>query len=645
METQRARVPVDRDSVQSGHDASEETSGVVSVRDIVARAASTALLTTSETTGGTLPAADLPARPRPATTHSWRQRWRGLAGALLLAFCFAGWRVFAGTVRAPTLEQSLTLQLQREGLTVEQPANIVWLTTAPNWLGVRSALVSAHRERELHDIYYLDARVSGSSVIDVYSLTNNTRTSSADETLLVGARAFAAYAAKVGDAYDAVVLVDTRGEAPELTRSWPWYAKLQNAITNYQDTGRGRAFGMRRYRLAAPASALSLQPAHGLLHASVDGQPLVISPFRDGPALGAELAKFERANKGQPGTITWVVDTVRRVPAIGRAPIEWLEHTVFGVTDRITRAYHEFVKTDTAAEVKQALSGSHLPGASAPTPVVEPIVNAEHAGVVVADTLAPELPEVPENIGWPPAALTPVLPVSQATDKVAGEGAWLPVENDAFVASNANGPPLFYQTFIRVDPKRVYTRVYVTMWDPRQVQLGMVMGTKEPESATGETGNGMIPRDAYVMSHLVGAFNGGFQAMHGEFGMMAGKRVYLPPKPFAATVAVFEDGTTGMGPVRTRGTRPSRTRRSPKTWWRCARTSRVSSRAGAGILGSAGGGALRRKLRASRRISIARACASRTKVSWATSGANRWAPKSSARRCKRRVVRAECIST
>jgi hypothetical protein len=35
--------------------------------------------------------------------------------------------------------------------------------------------------------------------------------------------------------------------------------------------------------------------------------------------------------------------------------------------------------------------------------------------------------------------------------------------------------------------------------------------------------------------------------MHGEFGMMAGKRVFLPPKPYAATVAVFEDGTTGLG--------------------------------------------------------------------------------------------------
>ncbi|QQR88899.1 MAG: hypothetical protein IPJ88_11775 [Myxococcales bacterium] len=35
--------------------------------------------------------------------------------------------------------------------------------------------------------------------------------------------------------------------------------------------------------------------------------------------------------------------------------------------------------------------------------------------------------------------------------------------------------------------------------------------------------------------------------MHGEFGMMADGRVYLPPKPWAATVAVYDDGHVGMG--------------------------------------------------------------------------------------------------
>jgi hypothetical protein len=459
-------------------------------------------------------------------SKAFAQRWRLIGALLIVVASFGAWRAFAGASRARTLERSLVRHLQPSGLAID-PAQIVWLARQPNWLGVRPALFCAHRGNELHDIYYADIRVSGPSVIDVYALTNTTRTSSADEDVLVATRDHVAYAARVGAVYNALVVLDTRGESSTLTRRWPWYARLQNAITNLQDTGRVRAFGVHRYDFENPVGTLTLSGSNGLFHALADGQPIVIDPKRERPLQGAELIEFERAEKGQPGAITWVVDTVRRVSWIGRGPIDWLEHTVFGLTDRASRAYHEVVSTDTAAEVKQALGVPKLP----------------------APHVAPEAPkqpevveEVKEDIAWPPPALTHVL-----ADAVQGEGIWQPVINDPFAAVNPNGPPLFYQTFIRVDPQRDYTRVYVTMWDPRQVQLGMVMGTKEPESATGETGNGMIPRDPFVLSHLVGAFNGGFQAMHGEFGMMAGKRVYLPPKPYAATVAVFEDGTTGLG--------------------------------------------------------------------------------------------------
>ena len=536
METQG--VPID--SVHNGHDASLETSAVVDMREVTTRSGlaptrERELDSQARDTWGSRVAKRLRLPPLPP-------RWRGpglLIAVVCAVICIGTWSTFSGAVRAPTLEQSLAGQLRLRGLSVD-PAHVVWLSARPSWFGIRPALMLARHDGELRDIYYADVRTSGKLVLGVHSLTNTTRTSSADEDLLVGNGTFAAYAARVGDAYDALMVVDARGEPAELTRSWPWYAKLQNAITNYQDTGRARAFGLRRYRFSNPVGTLTLAAGEGMLRGVADGQPLSISPRRDAPVVGPELAKLERAQKGRPGTITWVVDTVRRIPSVGRAPIDWLEHTVFGVADRVSRAYHEFVKTDTAAEVKQALSVSELPHASAQTLLqsLPPLDDSEHLD---SENTALQ-PDSHAPADWPPAPMAPLL-----TDKVDGEGVWLPVEHDAFAATNPNGPPLFYQSFIRVDPQRTYTRVYITMWDPRQVQLGMVMGTKEPESATGETGNGLIPRDPYVMSHLVGAFNGGFQAMHGEFGMMAGKRVYLPPKPFAATVAVFEDGSTGMG--------------------------------------------------------------------------------------------------
>jgi hypothetical protein len=123
----------------------------------------------------------------------------------------------------------------------------------------------------------------------------------------------------------------------------------------------------------------------------------------------------------------------------------------------------------------------------------------------------------------------------------------MPIVDDPFVKERAHTPPALYQTFLRVDPERLYVRVYIVLWDPRQVQLHMVAGTREPESATGETGSGMIPRQEETFDSLIGAFNGGFQALHGEFGMMAGGRVYLPPKPWAATVALYDDGRVALG--------------------------------------------------------------------------------------------------
>jgi hypothetical protein len=75
----------------------------------------------------------------------------------------------------------------------------------------------------------------------------------------------------------------------------------------------------------------------------------------------------------------------------------------------------------------------------------------------------------------------------------------------------------------------------------------MVPGTEEPQSATGEPGSGTIPRDPETIGRVVAAFNGGFQSTHGDYGMMVEHRLLVPPRPYAATVAVLDDGTTGFG--------------------------------------------------------------------------------------------------
>ena len=75
---------------------------------------------------------------------------------------------------------------------------------------------------------------------------------------MVAVGPFVAFAVQVGARYAAVSVLDTRGEPLELTARWPARARIQNAITNLQDTGRIEGFGRVRYALGDGAEQLAL---------------------------------------------------------------------------------------------------------------------------------------------------------------------------------------------------------------------------------------------------------------------------------------------------------------------------------------------------------------------------------------------------
>jgi hypothetical protein len=426
---------------------------------------------------------------------------------------------------APTLEEALAEVARRSGVRVD-PSTVVWLEEDAGPLTMRGALFLGRRAGQLNDLYFAEVRPGGEgTALDVAWLTNLTRTASAEEEQLVRMGRWLAYATRVGERFDAVVIVDARGEPEGLTADWPTRARWMNRITNLQETGRTEGFGMRRYQLAERAEALSLSHRDGHFLADLGGALLEIDPARTEPIEGEELVELQPQTKGMPETVSWMVDTVRNVSWVGPEPIEWLENRVFWLKDAAQRGYHAVFGQPDAEETAQEVAEDLA--------MPEEVDEERIAMLTVTD---PEL-------GWPPAALEPVI----EQPAVEGEGRWIPIVDDPYVNRYPNAPPPFYQTFLRADPERAFTRVYVTIWDPRQVQLRMQAGVREPESATGQRGTGMIPRDEGTLRLLVGAFNGGFQALHGEFGMMANGRVYLPPKPWAATVAVFDDGRVGMG--------------------------------------------------------------------------------------------------
>lgn len=458
---------------------------------------------------------------------AWFARRRRLFVALaILLLLLVGIRFWGSGANESSAERSLQAVLLRSGIRVTEDT-ILWLAEHEGPWSLRPALFLAHQDGELDDVWYAEIRPGrGGSILDVSSVVNLTETPSANEEGLVRVGDHALFFSRAGEHIEALTVFDVRGEPESSVAEFTRMQRIQHAITNLQETGRTAGFGRTRFQWRHPRAELRMD---------VDGARVVLAADEH-PPLSIDLERLEVVEgedeverqihvAGVPGGITWVVDTVRNLSFVGPAPIEWLENRVFALEDAWNRARHAVLGSgDTEEEAWADLGVAR---------VSEPLDEERRALLTAREA----------ELGWPPPAMSPVI----TDEPMQGEGEWITVIDDPFVNQYPGAPPAFVQSFVRPDPLRPYVRVYVTMWDPRQVQLRMMPGTREPRSATGDLGAGRIPRDERTIRMLVGAFNGGFQAMHGEFGMMAEGRVYLPPKPWAATVAVFNDGRVGMG--------------------------------------------------------------------------------------------------
>ena len=127
-----------------------------------------------------------------------------------------------------------------------------------------------------------------------------------------------------------------------------------------------------------------------------------------------------------------------------------------------------------------------------------------------------------------PPAFAPPFP------KVAAEhdGRWFPMR-----APWDAGPIAMYKAQVHPDPKRPFAAVAVVAMDLTQLDLALVAGTDEPKSQQVPRADrpGLVP--AADQARLVAAFNGGFKAMHGNYGMRIGDKTFLPPRSIACSVA------------------------------------------------------------------------------------------------------------
>jgi hypothetical protein len=378
-------------------------------------------------------------------------------------------------------------------------------------------MLLAHRAGEPPDVYLGELRLSPEGrVLELTNIYNITDTSAVGEENLVVHGERAAWTVGASGKTYSVGLADLRGEAAPSEPDWTLVARAQDAITKRQETGSWSGIERRSFKLDSAAGRVVLGFSGDTLVVDADGRVARIAAGGRARTTDDTLLRESEHGRARPGNlVTWAVDRVRALPWFGSDRMQALKAVSFAALDLMERAVGAVTGDDGADRIAEEIG--ELPRSAALRELRDP------------------------DTGWPPPALEPVFKTP-----LEGEGQWVPLD-EPFVLKNPGLPAPLAFTFVRVDRDRPYAQVFVTLWDPRQVELHTMTGTVEPKSATGETGPGIVPRKPEVMGRLLGGFNGGFQATHGEFGMMAEGVVYLPPKPYAATVAELKDGSTAFG--------------------------------------------------------------------------------------------------
>jgi hypothetical protein len=381
---------------------------------------------------------------------------------------------------------------------------------------------NAPADAETLDLFAVDARLSPEGqLLDVGDAHNLTKSTNADEGLPIVRGSLVAYAVEVDDRPEAVQVLDLAGHDvrayDELTRTEKWQVKL----ADLQGTGNSHGVKKTVFALTPPPKTVNLAfRDDGLLEIKTDppsDPPLVVDPMKGTAPPEAHVRATPEGVIAKPPTFgPWMSDRLRAASWFGDEKNQMLKAVVFTTMEWV-KGKKAALTGDTGADQAKEDLGSIATVQGGPTNFIDP------------------------ETGWPPKPLDPML-----KPPLAGEGQWIRLDDDPFITQIPGNATPFVTTFVRTDPGAQQTRVYVTLWDPRLIALHMEAGTVEPVSATGEAGTGQIPREPEVVRKLVAGFNGGFQATHGEFGMQAEGVLYLPPKPYAATVAEMTDGTTAF---------------------------------------------------------------------------------------------------
>lgn len=217
-----------------------------------------------------------------------------------------------------------------------------------------------------------------------------------------------------------------------------------------------------------------------------------------------------------------VANTLRAI--IGKENVTRLEEFAYSVEDRVNRT----LKADSEPKAYWDVPARDTEQApAAPPPMGQAGAQAQEA----EGEKEKELPVFrPEDVG----------PVHESWS-AAGDGQWVPITDPR----RPEEPARLYKTLLHPDKSRSWAELFVVAVDLRQVAVMPVMGYQEPRTDKEELQD--YPRYAKIPKEhwdaMLAAFNGGFMAEHGQYGVYFDGVTFIEPQDEACTFARYEDGS------------------------------------------------------------------------------------------------------
>lgn len=229
-----------------------------------------------------------------------------------------------------------------------------------------------------------------------------------------------------------------------------------------------------------------------------------------------------------PVVAAQVADMLRQT--IGNEAVANLETTMFTIQDNVRQLEYQVTG-------KKAASPWSL--TPVPTQVVEvtptlPVATPNPSQPQPTPTAKPNLNLT--GVSWPPPNIMNRLGALE------DEGIWTPYIYDS------SGRVAAYRTFLQPDKDRAYVVTAIVVFNLNVTRLGYVIGTKEPASPVNLFRSGSIPNNEKQAGVLLAAFNGGFQAQHGNFGVMYEGNIVLSGREGMGTLIMYKDGRVNLTP-------------------------------------------------------------------------------------------------